>query len=135
MVKQSSFIIHAFLFLFYMGATFYWAIWNKNSISALDYHVNFQDISKAGQEYKNWMKRYYLCLMQFSLANLGVQLFTIYIFYELTRKKSQKVIDKYSVLTHDSIKRISMLEADRLTYKEADAKHRSNSLTTQDIIG
>ena len=79
------------------------------------------------------MKRYYICLMQYSLANLGVQLFTIYIFFDLTRKKSQKVIDKYSVLTSDSIKRISMLETDKQTNKEPDQKHRSNSLTTQDM--
>ena len=81
------------------------------------------------------MKRYYICLMQYSLANLGVQLFTIYIFFDLTRKKSQKVIDKYSVLTSDSIKRISMLETDKQTNKEPDQKHRSNSLTTQDMQG
>lgn len=113
MVKRSGFIIHGFLFLSYMCSTFYWAVWNKKSISALDYHVTFHDVEQAGAEYKKWMKRYYICLIQFSLANLGVQLFTLYIFYDLTRKKSEKIINKYSVLSGDSIKRISMLETDK----------------------
>ena len=88
MVNKSSFIIHGFLFLSYMCSTFYWAVWNKRSISALDKHVTIKDVTQAGEEYKKWMKGYYICLMQFSLANLGVQLFTIYIFFDLTRKKS-----------------------------------------------
>jgi hypothetical protein len=48
------------------------------------------------------MKRYYICLMQFSIANLGVQLFTVYIFFGLTRQKIEKVVEKYSIVSAES---------------------------------
>lgn len=43
------------------------------------------------------------------------------------------MVDKYSVLSGDSIKRISMLEADK--NHPTTPEHRSNSLTTQDMLG
>lgn len=77
------------------------------------------------------MKRYYICLMQFSIANLGVQLFTIYIFFGLTRKKIEKVVETFSVVSAESDQRISMLEADKNLPKTPE--HRSKSITTQDM--
>jgi len=136
MVDRSGFLVHGFLFLSYMCSTFYWAVWNRQSINALDANFTPWDllhIKTMEAEYEKWLKRYYICLMQFSIANLGVQLFTIYIFFGLTRKKKEKVIDKYSVLSGDSIKRISMLEADK--NHPVTPEHRSNSLTTQDMQG
>lgn len=131
MVNKSGFLVHGFLFLSYMCSTFYWAVWNRQSVSALDAHftpLELLHIKEMEAEYEKWLKRYYICLMQFSLVNLGVQLFTIYIFFSLTRKKTDKVLEKYSVLSGDSIKRISMLETDKNLPNKTE--HRSHSLTT-----
>jgi hypothetical protein len=36
MVNRSSFIIHALLFLSYMFSVFYWAVWDRQSVNALN---------------------------------------------------------------------------------------------------
>lgn len=84
MVDLSGFLVHAFLFLFYMCSITYLAIWNKKSVKALDVHFTVWDllhIKAMEAEYEKWLKTYYISLMQFSIANLAVQLFTIYIFF------------------------------------------------------
>lgn len=135
MVNRSGFLIHGFLFLTYMCSTFYWAVWNRQSVHALDAHFtpyDFLHLKLMEAEYERWLKRYYLCLMQFSVVNLSVQLFTVYIFFSLTRKTpEQPVVNKYSVLSGDSIKRISMLETDK--NQPTTPEHRSNSLMTHEL--
>lgn len=67
-------------------------------------------------DYKIWMKSYYICLLQFSFFNLLVQLFSIYIFYGLTKKQKKrefKQVDRHSEASDQSeVERISHLEQD-----------------------
>lgn len=112
MVDQTSFLIHGTLFIFYMLSTLYWAYWNHKTTGMLDdwgkninpihFITHMKDIKI---KYQEWIKSYYLCLMQFTFSNLLVQLFTVYIFYGLTKKPKERKIDKV-----DRVSMISDLE-------------------------
>lgn len=89
MVDQCNFITHGFLFVAYTATIVFWGIWNKASNSALEQTVTFKFITHLKSEYNNWLRSYYQCLLLFSIANGVVQLFTIYIFFNLTRSAPQ----------------------------------------------
>jgi hypothetical protein len=59
MVDTNSLALHGFLFLSYIAAVTYWAIWNRASNAALDSTVNIHFITNLKTEYLNWMKSYY----------------------------------------------------------------------------
>jgi hypothetical protein len=79
--------------------------------------VTLKFITHLSTEYNNWLRSYYQCLLLFSIANGFVQLFTIYIFYNLTKKPQVKAVEQSSTKrAHSdiSIERLSNLENDHI---------------------
>jgi len=120
MVHQTSFVVHGTLFVLYCISTFYWAFWNHKTSKELDNIGNTispqHPIKDLEADYQIWMKSYYICLLQFSFFNLLVQLFSIYIFYGLTKKQKKRVFKQVDRSTEASdqseVERISHLEQD-----------------------
>lgn len=76
--------------------------------------MNLYFVKHISEEYTQWMKSYYQCLLQFEWANLFVQTFTIWIFYGLTKR--EKIPDYADLSFEESeeneVERISCLETD-----------------------
>lgn len=103
MIDTGSFWIHFTLFVVYMVSCICWVVWNHASNQALDSTVNAHLILNIDTEYENWMKSYYQCMLQFCWANCLVQVFTIWIFYNLTRKETSNDADDIrSTISSDS---------------------------------
>lgn len=132
MVDSKSFVIHGVLFVAYMASVTFWIFWNRASVEALTADVTVSFILKIGDEYKAWMTSYYQCLLQFSWANLMVQCFTIWIFYNLTKRTSNpNTLDLSADSSEeDDVERISYLENDVKHIQTIVEKHRSISMQT-----
>lgn len=118
MVDQCNFVTHGCLFLTYTATIIFWGIWNGASNAALEQTVTFKFITHLKSEYDNWLKSYYQCLLLFSFANGAVQLFTIYIFYNLTRKTPERStphsLIKGETPNENEVERLSNLEVDHI---------------------
>ena len=96
-----SFLIHGALFITYVGAVYLMSVWNTeaNNLLVAEAGNGFQNPQNLETGYANWMNSYYQLMLVFSWANCLVQLFTIYIFYNLTRKIVERKIDNPSLIS------------------------------------
>lgn len=111
MVDQVSFVIHGALFVTYIAAVSLMVVWNHSGHGGLA-NLTEKGFSNFGIAYQNWMRSYYQCLLLFSWANCCVQGFTIYIFFNLTKITTERKIDNPSLISVESVKRISQLDTD-----------------------
>lgn len=118
MVDQCNFVTHGCLFLAFTATVVFWGIWNNASNAALEQTVTFKFITHLKSEYNLWLSSYYQCLLLFSWANGAVQFFTIYIFFNLTRKTPEHStpdsIIKDEKPHENDVERLSNLEVDHI---------------------
>jgi hypothetical protein len=130
-----------------MASTFYWAFWNHRTTTELDNAGNIRPLylirhlKEVEVKYQAWIKTYYLCLLQFTFSNLLVQVFTVYIFYNLTKKPKERTIDKVdpsSLIETEDVQRLEYLEDDNKHGQSAIEKKKYNQRTAsldQDMVG
>jgi hypothetical protein len=131
MIDTGSFWLHFTLFAVYMISCICWVVWNHASNQALDSTINAHLILNIDTEYENWMKSYYQCMLQFCWANCLVQVFTIWIFYNLTRKDSSEADDIRSTISSDEDNPLTNSEDHFDTGKE-ETKNEGEHLQTND---
>lgn len=132
MVDQCNFVIHGCLFLAYTATVLFWSIWNVASNAAFE--TNFLTLPNFQLAYMNWLRSYYQCLFVFSVANGLVQLFTIYIFFKLTRKipTTGATYKVRSDSVEQDIERIGSLDGDRDHVQKSKFRQDTEDLTERE---